>query len=81
MEDSSQVTGQFFETSKNCMTLLWPGHVFVIIITYLSTRKSYIKETAILDKDNILAMLSLYLSLVVFQLGVCVTACVIALGS
>ena len=27
------------------------------------------KETAIPDKDNILAMLSLYLSLLVFQLG------------
>ena len=40
-----------------------------IIITYFCTRKPYIKETAILDKDNILAMISLYLSLVVFQLG------------
>ena len=38
-------------------------------------------ETAISDKDNILAILSLYLSLVVFQLGVCITACVIALSS
>ena len=27
------------------------------------------KETAIPDKDNVLAMLSLYLSLVAFQLG------------
>ena len=40
MEDSSQVTWQFFETSKNCMTLLWQGHVVVIIITYFCTRKS-----------------------------------------
>ena len=63
------------------MTLLWRGHVVAIIITYFCTRKPYIKETAILDKDNILAMLSLYLSLVVFQLGVCITACVIALSS
>ena len=41
--------------------------------------KSWIKETAILYKDNMLALL-LYLSLVVFQLGVCITACIIALG-
>ena len=33
VEDSSQVTLQFFETSKNCITLLWRGHVVVIIIT------------------------------------------------
>ena len=39
------------------------------------------KETAIPDKDSILAMLSLYSSLVVFQLGVYITACVIALSS
>ena len=50
------------------MTLLGRGHVVVIIITYFCTRKSQIKETAIPDKDNVLAMLSLYLSLVVFQL-------------
>ena len=37
--------------------------------TYFCARKSYFKETAILDKDNILTMLSLYLSLVEFQLG------------
>ena len=65
MEVLSQNIWQFFETYKNCMTLLWRGHVVVIIITYFYTRKSYIKETAIPDK----AMLSLYLSLVVFQLG------------
>ena len=40
-----------------------------------------LKETAIPDKDNILAMLSLNSSLVVFQWGVCITACVIALSS
>ena len=82
MEDSSQVTWQFFETSKNCMTLLWRVHVVVIIITYFCKRKSYFKETAIPDKDNILAMLSLYLSLdLVYHLGVCITAYVIALSS
>ena len=48
------------------MKLLRREHVVVIIITYFCTRKSLIKETAIPDKDNILAMLSLYLSLVVF---------------
>ena len=69
MEESSQVTWQFFETSKNFMTLLWRGHVVVIIMTYFCTRKSQIKETAITYKDNILPMLSLYLSFVVFQLG------------
>ena len=69
MEDLSQVTWQFFETSTNCMTLLWRGQVVVIIITYFCTPKSQIKETAIPDKDNVLAMLSLYLALVVFQLG------------
>ena len=69
MEDSSQITRQFFETSKNCMTLLWRWHVVAFIITNFCTRKSWIKETATTDKDNILAMLSLYLSLVVFQLG------------
>ena len=63
------------------MTLLRRGNVVVIIIAYFCTRKSYIKQTAIPDKDNVLAMLSLYLSLVVFQLGVCITACVIALSS
>ena len=41
----------------------------VITITYFCTRKSWIKETAIPDKDNILAMISLCLLLVVFQLG------------
>ena len=81
MEDSSQVTWQFFETYKNCMTLLWRGHVVAIIITYFCTSKSLIQDTAIPDKDNILAMLSLYLSLVVFELGVCITAYVIALSS
>ena len=40
-----------------------------IIITYFCTRKSQIKETAIPDKNTVLAMLSLYLSLVAFQLG------------
>ena len=40
MEDSSQVTWQFFETSKNSMILLWQGHVVVVIITYFCTRKS-----------------------------------------
>ena len=69
MEDLSQVTWQFFETYKNCMTLFWRGHVISIIITYFCTRKSYIKETAIPVKDNVLAMHSLYLSLVAFQLG------------
>ena len=49
------------------MTLLWRGQVIVIIITYFCTRKSQIKEAAIPDKDNILAMISLYSSLVVFQ--------------
>ena len=63
------------------MTLLWREQVVVIIITYFWIRKSKIKETAIPDKDNILAMLSLYLSLVAFQLGVCITACAIALSS
>ena len=69
MENSSQVTRQFFETSKNFMTLLWRGHVIVIITTYFCTQKSYMKESAIPDKDNMLAMLSLYLLLVVFPLG------------
>ena len=69
MEDSSQFIWQFFEASKNYMTLSWRWHVVVIIITSFCTRKSQIKETAILDKDDILAMLSLYLSLVVFQSG------------
>ena len=81
MEDSSQVTWQFFETFRNCMTLLWREQVVVIIITYFCTRKSLSKETAIPDKDNILAMLSLYLLLVVFQLKVCITTCAIELGS
>ena len=40
VEDSSQVTWQFFETSKNCMTLLWRGHVVLIIIAYFCTLKS-----------------------------------------
>ena len=40
MEDSSQVTWQFFETSKNCMTVFWRGHVVVIITTYFCKRKS-----------------------------------------
>ena len=40
VEDSSQVTWQFFETSWNCMTLLWRGQVVVIIIAYFCTRKS-----------------------------------------
>ena len=61
MEDLSQVTEQFFETSKNCMALLWRGHVVVIIIAYFCTRKSLIKETVIPDTYNILAMLSLYI--------------------
>ena len=39
-EDSSQVTWQFFETSKNCMTLLWREHVVLITIAYLCTLKS-----------------------------------------
>ena len=51
------------------MAVLWREHKALIIITYFCTRKSSIKETAIPDKDNILAMLSLCLSLVVFQLG------------
>ena len=38
VEDLSQVTWQFFETYKNCMTLLWRGHVVVIIITYFCIR-------------------------------------------
>ena len=63
------------------MTLLLRGHVAFIIITYFCTRKSQIKDTAIPDKDNVLAMLSLYLSLVVFQLEVCFTACVTVLSS
>ena len=67
MEDLSQVTWQFFERYKNCMTLLWRGHVVAITVTYFCTRTSQIKETAIPDKDNILAMLSLYLSLVAFR--------------
>ena len=49
------------------MILLWQGHVVVVIITYFCTRKFKIKKIAIPDKDNVLAMLSLYLSLVVFQ--------------
>ena len=53
----------------------------VIIIAYFCTRKSWTKETAIPDEGNILAMLLLYLSLIVFQLGVCITASVIALSS
>ena len=40
MEDSSQFTWQFFETSRNGMTLLWCEQVVVIIITYFCTRKS-----------------------------------------
>ena len=40
MEDLSQVTEQFFEMSKNSMTLLWQGHVVVIIIAYFCTSKS-----------------------------------------
>ena len=39
----------------------------VIIFSYFCMRKSLIKETAIPDKDNILAMLSLYLSLAVIS--------------
>ena len=39
-EDLSQVTEQFFETSKNSMTLLWQGRVVAIIIAYFCTRKS-----------------------------------------
>ena len=38
-KDLNQVTWQFFETYKNCMTLLWRGHVVVIIITYFCTQK------------------------------------------
>ena len=40
VEDLSQVTEVFFETSKNSMILLWQGHVVVIIIAYFCTRKS-----------------------------------------
>ena len=61
MEDLSQFTRQFFETSKNCTTLLWRGYVVVIIVAYFCLRKFWIKETAITDKDNILAMLSLFI--------------------
>ena len=32
MEDSSQVTLQFFETFKNCMALLWRELVVTIIL-------------------------------------------------
>ena len=37
VEDLSQFTWQFFETSRNCMTLLWRGQVVVITITYFCT--------------------------------------------
>ena len=38
VQNSSQVTWQFFETSRNCMTLLGRGQVVVIITTYFCMR-------------------------------------------
>ena len=44
VEDSSQVTWQFFETSTNCMTLLWRGHVVLIISAYFCTINPKLKK-------------------------------------
>ena len=43
MEDLSQDIWQFFETYKNCMTLLWRGHVVVIIISQVKFILPYVK--------------------------------------
>ena len=40
----------------------------LLLLTFVRLN-SKLKKTAIPDRDNVLAMLSLYLSLVVFQLG------------
>ena len=41
----------------------------ILLLTFVRVNPK-LKETAIPDKDNVWAMLSLYLSLIVFQLGI-----------